>query len=120
MMLTARGFDCTKLSQYNNGEPYIDSKNNEIDNLVAALYNFSGEYTINGPIFALLALDMGNYTIPDNARWTRENLINVILDYHHCYGAQRYAPDEPDSEGDDGGRCDIAGSESAYDLCGRR
>ena len=39
------------------------------------------EYTINGPIFALLALDMGNYTIPDNARWTRENLINVILDY---------------------------------------
>lgn len=24
---------------------------------------------------------MGNYTIPDNARWTRENLINVILDY---------------------------------------
>lgn len=81
MMLTARGFDCTKLSQYNNGEPYIDSKNNEIDNLVAALYNYSGEYTINGPIFALLALDMGNYTIPDNARWTRENLINVILDY---------------------------------------
>ena len=63
MMLTARGFDCTKLSQYNNGEPYIDSKNNEIDNLVAALYNYSGEYTINGPIFALLALDMGNYTI---------------------------------------------------------
>ena len=81
MMLTARGFDCTKLSQYNNGEPYIDSKGNEIDNLVAALYNYSGEYTINGPIFALLALDMGTYTIPDNARWTRENLINVILDY---------------------------------------
>lgn len=24
---------------------------------------------------------MGTYTIPDNARWTRENLINVILDY---------------------------------------
>lgn len=81
MMLTARGFDCTKLSQYNNGKPYTDSKGNEIDNLVAALYNYSGEYTINGPIFALLALDMGIYTIPDNARWTRENLINVILDY---------------------------------------
>lgn len=81
MMLTARGFDCTKLSQYNNGKPYIDSKGNEIDNLVAALYNYSGEYTINGPIFALLALDMGIYTIPENARWTRENLINVILDY---------------------------------------
>lgn len=81
MMLTARGFDCTKLSQYNNGKPYIDSKGNEIDNLVAALYNYSGEYTINGPIFALLALDMGTYTIPENARWTRENLINVVLDY---------------------------------------
>lgn len=81
MMLTARGFDCTKLSQYNNGEPYTDSKGNEIDNLVAALYNYSGEYTINGPIFALLALDMGTYTIPENARWTRENLINVVLNY---------------------------------------
>lgn len=81
MMLTARGFNCAKLSKYNDGKPYIDSKGNEIDNLVAALYNYSGEYTINGPIFALLALDMGNYTIPDNARWTRENLINVILNY---------------------------------------
>lgn len=81
MMLTARGFNCTKLSQYNDGKPYIDSKGNEIDNLVAALCNYSGEYTINGPIFALLALDMGEYTIPDNVRWTRENLINVILDY---------------------------------------
>lgn len=46
--------------------------------------------------------------------------LNLSPAYHHCYGAQRYAPDEPDSEGDDGGRCDIAGSESAYDLCGRR
>lgn len=81
MMLTARGFDCTKLSQYNNGKPYTDSKGDEIDNLVAALYNYSGEYTINGPIFALLALDMGTYTIPENARWTRENLINVVLNY---------------------------------------
>ena len=65
MMLTARGFDCTKLSQYNNGEPYTDSKGNEIDNLVAALYNYSGEYTINGPIFALLALD--TFTLPFHA-----------------------------------------------------
>ena len=81
MMLTARGFNCSKLSQYNDGKPYIDSKGNEIDDLVAALYNYSGEYTINGPIFALLALDMGTYSIPDNVRWTRENLINVILDY---------------------------------------
>ena len=81
MMLTARGFDCSKLSQYNNGEPYIDSKGNKIDDLAAALYNYSGDYTINGPIFALLALDMGNYSVPDNARWTREALIDVILKY---------------------------------------
>lgn len=81
MMLTARGFDCSKLSQYNNGEPYIDSKGNKIDDLAAVLYNYSGDYTINGPIFALLALDMGNYSVPDNARWTREALIDVILKY---------------------------------------
>lgn len=81
MMLTARGFDCSQLSQYNNGEPYIDSKGNKIDDLAAVLYNYSGDYTINGPIFALLALDMGNYSVPDNARWTREALIDVILKY---------------------------------------
>lgn len=83
MMLTARGFNCSKLSQYNDGQPFTDSNGNEVDDLAATMYNYAGGYTINGPIFALIALDMGNYTIPDNAVWTREKLLEKIL--NHVY-----------------------------------
>ena len=83
MMLTARGFDCSNLAQYNDGQPFIDSKGNEVDNLAATMYNYAGTYTINGPIFGLISLDMGNYTIPDNAIWTRDAFMDVIL--NHVY-----------------------------------
>lgn len=83
MTLTARGIDCSKLSKYNNGEPFIDAKGNEVDDFVSILYNYSGGYTINGPIFALIALDMGSYTIPENAVWTRDKLLETIL--NHVY-----------------------------------
>lgn len=83
MTLTARGFDCSNLAKYNDGKPYIDAKGNEIDNLAQVLYNYKGSYTINGPIFALIALDMGNYTIPADAVWTREKLLETIL--NHVY-----------------------------------
>lgn len=81
MTLTARGFDCTNLAQYNGGEAYTDMKGNPVDDLVSKMYSYSGGYTINGPIFALIALDMGNYTIPDNAVWTRGKLLDAILAY---------------------------------------
>ena len=80
MTLTARGFNCTKLSEYNGGEPFKDIKGNDIDDLVSALYNFGGTDTINGPTFALIALDMGNYTVPEDAVWTRANLLNTLID----------------------------------------
>lgn len=83
MTLTARGIDCSKLSKYNNGEPFIDAKGNKVDDLAAILYNYSGGYTINGPIFALNALDMGNYTIPENAVWTREKLLETTLNHKY-------------------------------------
>lgn len=83
MTLTARGIDCSKLSKYNNGKPFIDAKGNEVDDFVSILYNYSGGYTINGPIFALNALDMGNYTIPENAVWTREKLLETILNHKY-------------------------------------
>lgn len=83
MTLTARGIDCSKLSKYNNGEPFIDAKGNEVDDFVSILYNYRGGYTINGPIFALNALDMGNYTIPENAVWTREKLLETILNHKY-------------------------------------
>lgn len=83
MTLTARGFDCSNLAKYNDGKPFIDAKGNEIDNLVQVLYNYKGSYTINGPIFALIALDMGNYTIPADAVWTRETLLEKILTHKY-------------------------------------
>ena len=83
MTLTARGIDCSKLSKYNNGDPFIDAKGNKVDDLAAVLYNYRGGYTINGPIFALNALDMGNYTIPENAVWTREKLLETILNHKY-------------------------------------
>ena len=81
MMLTARGFDCSNLAKYNGGTPFKDSQGNDVDDLVNNLYNFSGSYTINGPIFALIALDMGDYTIPEDARWTREKLLDELAVY---------------------------------------
>ena len=83
MTLTARGIDCSKLSKYNNGKPFIDAKGNEVDDFVSILYNYRGGYTINGPIFALNALDMGNYTIPENAVWTRDKLLETILNHKY-------------------------------------
>ena len=83
MALTARGFDCSNLAKYNDGKPFIDAKGNKVDNLVQILYNYTGGYTINGPIFALNALDMGNYTIPENAVWTRDKLLETLLNHKY-------------------------------------
>ena len=69
------------LAKYNGGVPFKDSKGNDVDDLVRNLYNFSGGYTINGPIFALIALDMGNYTIPEDAVWTRAKLLDELVVY---------------------------------------
>jgi hypothetical protein len=41
---------------------------------------------INGPIFALLTLDSGNYTLSQNAKWTREKLISFILKHQNTDG----------------------------------
>ena len=75
------GINASKLDEYTTPDnPFVDSKGNVITDLTACLYNYSGGYTINGPIFALIALDMGEYTIPKNAVWTREKLLETILD----------------------------------------
>ena len=91
MTLTARGFNCSDLSQYNNGDPYTDRNGNEIDDLVSVMYSYGGSYTINGPVFALLALDMGNYTIPEDAEWTRGKLIETLL--AHVYLSDNFGTD---------------------------
>ncbi|MDO4262124.1 MAG: hypothetical protein Q4C82_08595 [Eubacteriales bacterium] len=92
MMLTALGIDASKLDQYTTEDaPFVDAKGDVVTDLTACLYNYSGGYTINGPIFALIALDMGNYTIPENAVWTRERLLETILT--HQYGTDGFGVD---------------------------
>ena len=91
MMLTALGIDASKLDAYGDGEPFKDGSGKVVHNLVEELYKYNGSYTINGPIFALIALDMGNYTVPKDAKWTRENLLKVILD--HPYGSDGWGID---------------------------
>jgi hypothetical protein len=65
--LTAAGIDPTNFAGYN---------------LVEKIH--SNERMIkqgnNGVIYALLAYDSGNYEIPSDAKWTREKLVNYLLD----------------------------------------
>jgi len=95
MALTSLGINCTDLSKYGDGTAFkikgATGGYTEINNLVEAIYNFSGSSTINGPIFALIALDMGSYSIPENAVWTRENLLETIL--NHTYGTDNFDVD---------------------------
>ena len=84
MMLTALGVNATKLDDYSDGKGFEDANGTMIHDLVSYIYNYTGGYTINGPTFALIALDMGNYSVPDNANWTREKLLEVLL--NHVYG----------------------------------
>lgn len=67
----------------------IDPRNVNGTNLIERIYNsqdapngtdsmiFQGN---NGPIFALIALDSGMYDVPADARWTRDELIEFLLD----------------------------------------
>ena len=92
MALTALGINATDLTPYGDGTtPITIASGDAISNFVAEIYNFSGSYTINGPVYALIALDMGNYTIPENAVWTREKLLDAILS--HQYGSDNFGLD---------------------------
>jgi hypothetical protein len=88
MMVTALGIDARRLDDY--GGPF-QIGGADVSDLVAALYNFDSPGTINGPAYSLIALDMGNYAIPDDAVWTRERLLEAILD--HTYGSDGFGID---------------------------
>ncbi len=65
--LTAAGVDATNVAGYN---------------LIEKIYS-NERMTIqgnNGVIYALLAFDSGNYEVPSNAEWTREKLVNYLLE----------------------------------------
>jgi hypothetical protein len=65
--LTAIGADPTKVAGYNLLMPLGD-------------FEKTVWQGINGPIWALIAFDSGNYPIPEGGDVTREALIQVILD----------------------------------------
>lgn len=85
LALTSLGQDVTNISGYN---------------LLSPLYDF--EYVkkqgLNGPMWALIALDSGDYKIPDidivNLT-TRENLIEYILESRTSQGGWGLGSDEP-------------------------
>ncbi|PWW04760.1 prenyltransferase/squalene oxidase-like repeat protein [Paenibacillus cellulosilyticus] len=64
--LTAAHQDATKFAGYN---------------LIEKIYN-SERMTnqgLNGPLYALIALDSGRYTVPDDAAWTRDRIVAQII-----------------------------------------
>lgn len=90
MLLTSRGYDCSNLAKYNDGKPFLDGSSNEIDNLVANIASTT-DGGVNGRIFALCALDMGNYTLPANGARSRESLLEDLL--NHKYGSDNFGVD---------------------------
>lgn len=73
--LTALGYDVTKF-------PLDDGS---VVNLIDKISKYDGSTfgtglgTLNGYIFALIAYDSGNYDLPEDAVWTREALVEYIL-----------------------------------------
>lgn len=93
MMFTALGIDAAKLDEYAGRDIIYSDSNGTVDisNIVEQLYNYPVEDTINGPIFYLNAMNMGNYTVPADAKWTREDMLNTIL--AHEYGTDGFQLD---------------------------
>ncbi|MGO4693507.1 S-layer homology domain-containing protein [Paenibacillus sp. 2TAB26] len=58
-------------------------------NLIQSIYNHSRmtNQGTNGVIFALIALDSGNYEVPASALWTRAKLIDWLLSQQNTSGA---------------------------------
>ncbi|MBU5256651.1 DUF5018 domain-containing protein [Tissierella praeacuta] len=95
MVLTAMGIDASNLEPFkidskpfktDYGKPY----GKEIINFPELLY-MKDSVGINGSIFSLIALDMGNYSIPINSDLTRDDLIRKLLD--HEYGSDEFGID---------------------------
>ncbi|WP_281064345.1 Ig-like domain-containing protein [Clostridium muellerianum] len=68
-------------------------------NLIEKIYNNNNmaDQGINAYVFGLIALQAGNFNIPNNAVWTKEKLINTILSYQEdggwSYGGGSADPD---------------------------
>ena len=85
LSLTAAGKDATKIAGYNLIEQLVNHKN---------LTNQGN----NGPIYALLALDSGDYHVSEKADWTREKLIDFIVKAQLHNGAWSLAGETPSAD----------------------
>lgn len=75
-------------------------------NLIRMLYSDEKNRigSINSIIYGLLAIDSKNYQLPEHAKWTREKLIDNILNQQHTDGGWAFSgsldtPSEPDMTG---------------------
>lgn len=85
LALTAIGADVTDIAGYNLLNPLKDM-------------NFLGKQGNNGPIWALIALDCGDYEIPDGANYIREMLVQAVLNMQLSDGGWAFAGDTADSD----------------------
>lgn len=95
MTLTALGIDASNLEPFKiNDKPFRTDLNRpfgkEVNNIMEMLYN-ENLGGINGAAFSLIALDMGNYSIPADSVLKREDYIEFLLD--HEYGSDRFGID---------------------------
>lgn len=83
LVVTALGGDATAFGTYDDGTKI---------NLVAdGVYNYINDdianQGINGYIYALLALDCGNYEVPEGSHYTRESIVESLLAEQHDDGS---------------------------------
>lgn len=91
LALTAIGKDVTNIASFNLLEPLADM-------------DYVTKQGINGPIFALIALDSGDYEIPQTDaanKTTREKLVQTILDAQVANGGWAFfgSTADPDMTG---------------------
>ena len=84
------------------GDPTKAGTEGKIDLIAGGTYNFAGKSLdmqgLNGYIFALIALDSGEYKVPENARYTREDILNAILSAQEDDGGFGLVPGASDAD----------------------
>lgn len=85
LALTAIGADVTDIGGYNLLQPLKDM-------------NFLAKQGNNGPIWALIALDCGNYEIPAGANYIREMLVQTVLNLQLPDGGWAFSGDTADAD----------------------
>ncbi|WP_052410073.1 prenyltransferase/squalene oxidase repeat-containing protein [Paenibacillus durus] len=65
-----------------------DPTNIEGYNLIGSIYNSDGiiGQSLNNTVYGLIALDSGSYTVPSDAKWTRDKLVQEILSAQNVDG----------------------------------